>query len=164
MDVTYMPKTNLPSIEHLRNDFKQFTFTKHDVFHWSPRNKTIYYDPDELESKYGIFQLLHEVGHATLSHTNYTSGVQLLRMETQAWAEAQNLAEKYGLSINQKQIERCLDSYRDWLHLRSTCPKCSAVSLEVDSNKYHCFNCFTNWKVPADQRSKNYRLKQITSK
>ena len=154
-----MPKTSLPSIADIRNQFKQFVFEEHEIFHWSPRNNTVYYDPRELDSESGIFQLLHEVSHAVCSHANYTSGIQLVKIEAEAWQKAKELATSYGLKIPEKQIERCLDSYRDWLHLRSTCPKCQTIALETEANRYRCFNCLQEWKVPVNQRSRRYRLK-----
>ena len=154
-----MPKTSLPSVNEIKKRFPQFHFFEHEVFHWSPKNNIVYYNAEELDKPEGIFQLLHEVGHALSSHTDYESGVQLLRIEAEAWKQAQELAEGYGLKIKDKQIERCLDSYRDWLYLRSTCPTCSTISLETSANHYHCFNCLQKWKVPANQITRSYRLR-----
>jgi hypothetical protein len=156
-----MLKITLPKITDIRKKFNQFTFDQHEVFHWSPKNNCIYYDPNKLDTPEGILQLLHEIGHAVLEHTNYGSGVQLLKMETEAWQKAKELSEFYNLEIKDEQIERCLDSYRDWLHLRSTCPRCTTISVETESNHYRCFNCLQTWKVPADQRTRSYRLKLV---
>ena len=156
-----MPKTTLISLQQVKSDFPQFTFKHHEVFHWSPRQNCVYYNADQLKKNSGFSQLLHELSHALLGHTHYGSGVELLKMETQAWAKAQELASRYDLEINAEQIETCLDSYRDWLYLRSSCPNCKSISAEVDSNTYHCFNCLQKWTVPKDQRSRSYRLKQI---
>jgi hypothetical protein len=158
-----MPKTTLPSISEIKEQFSQFTFTEHEVFHWSPKNNSVYYNPNALSKQEGIFQLFHELGHALSGHTNYTSGIQLLKIETEAWGRAQELAALYSLTIPSEQIERCLDSYRDWLYLRSRCPTCETTALETDQNTYHCFNCMQNWKVPSDQRSRHYRLKQVAN-
>ncbi len=154
-----MPKTNLPSISDIKASFPQFNFSEHEVFHWSPQNQTVFYNQIDILERSGIYQLLHEIGHALCSHTNYTSGVTLLKMETQAWTKAQEIAKDYNLKIDPERIERCLDSYRDWLHLRSACPQCQSVSIETSNNQYHCFNCMQKWKVPTDQRSRHYRLK-----
>ena len=159
LDVMNMAMTKLPKITDITERFSQFTFDTHEVFHWSPKNNTVYYDQDELNSKYGIFQLLHEIGHALCGHKNYTSGIELLKIETDAWQKAKELAAEYGLVIREEQIERCLDSYRDWLHMRSECPRCEAISIEFKKNYYHCFNCMQKWKVPSDQRTRQYRMK-----
>ncbi|MFO0970892.1 MAG: hypothetical protein U0520_00865 [Candidatus Saccharimonadales bacterium] len=156
-----MPKTILPNISIIKQQFRQFSFKEHEVFHWSPRDNCIYYDPIKLTRAAGVYQLLHEIGHALSGHTNYESGIQLLKMETEAWQQAQRIAKSYNLKISETQIERCLDSYRDWLHLRSKCPSCSTTAVETEANLFHCFNCLQDWKVPADQRSRSYRLKLV---
>ncbi len=158
-DVIFMPKTTLPSIEDITRDFPKFSFEEDEVFHWSPKNNCVYFNPENLNSKKGVFQLLHEIGHALLAHVHFGSGVQLLKMEAEAWQKARELAQTYKLKIESKQIEHCLDSYRDWLHIRSKCPSCKSVSVETAPNQYHCFNCHQKWTVPTDQRTRNYRLR-----
>lgn len=154
-----MPKTSLPKIAEIKKRFSDFRFKEHEVFHWSPKDNCVYYNPKELESAEGIYQLLHEVGHAVLGHTNYTSGIALVKIEAEAWAKANEIAAHYELEIGSEQIERCLDSYRDWLYLRSRCPSCDTTAVEIESNRYHCFNCLQKWSVPTDQRTRQYRLK-----
>lgn len=160
MGVTNMAKTSLVSLATLRSTFSQFNFAEHAIFYWSPRQNCIYYNPKQLQTERGLFQLLHEISHALLGHTYYGSGVELLKMEAAAWQKAQELAMEYGKKITSRQIQDCLDGYRDWLHLRSTCPHCKTIAAETKSNSYHCFNCFQSWTVPQDQRSRHYRMKQ----
>lgn len=157
-----MPKITLPSISDVRADFPQFSFEEHDVFHWSPKKNCVYYNPTQLKKTDGAFQLFHEIGHALCQHQYYTSGIELLRIEVEAWEKAKEIAKNYGLKISQQRIETCLDSYRDWLYLRSTCPTCETVALETGPNRYHCFNCLQKWSVPTSQRSRHYRLKQVS--
>ena len=161
MDAMNTPKTTLPNITDIKRRFPQFAFAEHEIFHWSPADRTIYYDQSKLGKPEGIFQLLHELGHALCDHTNYTSGIQLLRIEVEAWEQAKELAGSYDLKISSKQIEQCLDSYRDWLHLRSSCPSCKTIAVETESNHYRCFNCLQHWKVPSSQASRHYRLKLV---
>lgn len=156
-----MQKTSLPKINQLTADFSQFNFEPAKLFYWSASNNTVYYNPKDITKIEGIFRLLHEVGHALLAHKSYESGIELIRLESQAWQKAKKLADTYDLIIDQQQIESCLDSYRDWLHLRSTCPNCQAISTETSVNQYRCFNCGQKWKVPVSQLSKHYRMKQI---
>lgn len=156
-----MPKTSLPSVSQLRADFPAFTFAPAKEFYWSAQKQTIFYKSKSVTTQRGLFQLLHELGHALLGHKNFESGVELLRLEAAAWKKAQQLAEQYNLTLDETQIEHCLDSYRDWLHLRSTCPSCSNVSTEIKADHYRCFNCRQAWKVPSDQRSRHYRLKLV---
>lgn len=160
MDAITMQKMHLPSLQVLRRDFPAITFTQDESFHWSPKLKTVFYEADAVETIEKLQQLFHEIGHAVCGHTKFTSGIQLLRLETEAWARAKVIARKYGITIQQTKIEQCLDSYRDWLHLRSSCPNCTTVATEIEDNTYRCFTCLQQWKVPLDQRSRRYRLKQ----
>ena len=154
-----MVKTSSLSLNDIQMAFPQFNFEQHEVFHWSPRYNSVYYNPEQVKQESSMFQLLHELSHALLGHIHYGSGIELLKMETAAWQKAQELASDYGLTIKSKHIERCLDSYRDWLYMRSRCPNCQTVSAEIQSNTYHCFNCLQKWTVPKDQRSRHYRVK-----
>lgn len=163
MDATTMPKIVSLSLKHLKEEYADITFRESDTFYWSPKESSIYYHPKALEEKQGFYQLLHEVGHALCNHKSYDSGVELLKMEVAAWATAQEIAEKYETTIPTTHIEKCLDSYRDWLHLRSACPDCKNISVEVSVNQYRCFNCLQTWNVPQSQQTRRYRLKLAAS-
>jgi hypothetical protein len=158
-----MPKTILPSIKQIAEDFPTLGFKASEDFYFSARNKCVYYNKILISSEAGTFQLFHEIGHALSKHHHYESGIELLKMESEAWSKARKIAKQYELEIPEAIIERCLDSYRDWLHLRSVCPNCKNTSVETDANNYHCFNCFQNWSVPLDQRSRRYRHKLVHS-
>lgn len=159
MGAMSMQQIALPSIESVREDFGQITFQPSQDFYYSAHDKCIYFVPAYLSSEAGIFQLFHEMGHALEGHHHFESGIELLKMEAEAWRRAKHIANQYGLEIPADLIEHCLDTYRDWLHLRSTCPTCKNVAVEIDANEYHCFNCRQKWSVSADQRSRCYRLK-----
>ena len=68
-------------------------------------------------------------------------------MERQAWDKAIDLADTYDAHIDDSIIETTLDSYRDWLHARSTCPTCSATGLQVKNRTYNCPVCHGQWRV-----------------
>jgi len=91
--------------------------------------------------------LLHELAHALLNHIDYSRDIELLVMERQAWDKAKELATKYDLEIEDEFIQSNLDTYRDWLHSRSTCPKCNANGLQIKSSLYHCLACNNKWRV-----------------
>lgn len=156
-------KITSPSIAVLREHYPTITFEESDIFYWSPREKTVYFNPQQLKKDAGIFQLLHEIGHALCQHTNYRSGIELMKMEVEAWEKAQEIAKHHNISISEQRIEKCLDSYRDWLHLRSCCPTCRATSVETEENQFQCFNCRQRWSVPENQQTRGYRLKQIAN-
>lgn len=159
MDAMSTLKITLPSIQQITEDFSQLAFKESEDFYFSARNKVIYYNKKLVLTEPGVFQLFHEIGHALAGHHHYESGVELLKIESEAWHRAKQIAHEYRLKIPEALIEHCLDSYRDWLHLRSVCPNCSAVGVESGINYYHCFNCFQKWTVPSSQRARCYRRK-----
>ena len=127
----------------LRTDYPQFSFTPDETFRWSPSHTTIYY----IES-YDASSLLHELSHALLSHSGYTKDIELLQMERDAWHYAKTiLAPKYDVVIHNDVAEDALDTYRDWLHARSICPKCAATGIQSRKNTYKCIGCGTTWRV-----------------
>src|SRR5579863_595210 len=116
-------------VSQIRKDYPQFKFKhgSHDV--WSPRNQTVFYNPDRPLNKLQ-YSLLHELSHAILEHTNYTNDFELLKIEAEAWHKAAEIGHKYNVTISSDHIQNCLDTYRDWLHRRSTCPNCGMHVLQ----------------------------------
>lgn len=143
-------------INRLSKDYPGFKFKQGSHEHWSPGTKTVTYN-----LKRGLPELqcglLHELSHALLDHTNYSSDFELLKMESEAWRLAAQIAEKYEIEISQDHIQNCLDTYRDWLHRRSTCPTCGIHVLQKNSATYHCFNCGTEWSVTSGRFVRAYR-------
>ena len=154
--------SNLPAktvkefIALLRRDFPEFKFQKGTQEHWSPRAKTITYNADQplRNLRYGI---LHELAHAQLKHTTYASDFELLKLESLAWSKAAQVGRRYGVRISAEHIQNCLDTYRDWLHRRSTCPACGSHALQKDPRAYQCFNCRTIWRVTSGRFVRPYR-------
>jgi hypothetical protein len=144
-------------INKLRGDFPEITFITGSPASWSLPKQQIIYDPDE---EYGTWTLLHELGHAQLQHASYESDALLLQKETAAWDQAILLATHYGEKIENEYIQLCLDTYRDWLHRRSTCPDCGNHGLQSTQELYSCPNCQTTWKVSLERFCRPYRLKK----
>lgn len=142
MDATIMPSTRL-LIPRLKVDYPQFHFKQADSFLWSPSEQTVYYSPED--AGYGF--LLHELSHGLLSHADYTYDVELIAMERTAWDKAVELAKKYDATIDDDSIQSTLDTYRDWLHARSTCPACEATGLQIKKRLYTCPACHHTWRV-----------------
>ena len=149
-----------PLLAKLRRDFPDLKFTAGTRFIWSPATSQVIYKKSNLEEESAIWALLHEVGHAVLGHGKYSSDFELVKLESAAWAEAEKLAKRYGQQIDQDHIQDCLDTYRDWLYQRSTCPTCTVTSLQTDSKTYTCFNCGTTWQVSKSRLCRAYRRKQ----
>ncbi|MGH7237293.1 MAG: hypothetical protein ACREGF_02045 [Candidatus Saccharimonadales bacterium] len=149
-------------INRLVDDFPQFTFKFGQNFHWSPVQQQISYNSGALKSSKGIWALFHELGHATLGHKSYKYDFELLAIEIAAWQKALELAKKYGQKISQDHVQDCLDSYREWLHCRSTCPACLNRSVQQNSGEYSCFNCHNVWQVSASRFCRPYRKTKFT--
>lgn len=131
-------------VNKLRSDFEQFAFTPSDDFHWSPTDNTVYYIPDSDDRA----SLLHELAHGLLGHKSYARDITLLAMERDAWSRAsQELGPAYKVTINDKMVEAALDTYRDWLHARSTCPSCQAIGVQTNKHQYGCLACHEKWRV-----------------
>jgi len=138
-----MPST-ATLISQLKSEYPQYSFTKSSDFLWSPDKKIIFYcEKDNNDYIY----ILHELSHALLSHLCYGYDITLITMEREAWDKAVELAKDRGLTINNDLIQSSLDTYRDWLHARSTCPKCQATGLQSKKNTYNCLACGYKWRV-----------------
>jgi hypothetical protein len=134
-------------------DFPEYKFVKRRKSLWLSEKNTVFYNDDEAE-------LLHEIAHALLGHECFTTDVDLVKKERAAWTKAAELAKMYGVKIDSEKVEKDIDSYRDWLHFKSTCPVCAQNGIQnAETLNYHCFACNTNWKVNHDQHRRVYRTK-----
>lgn len=142
---------------HVRGLLPDTAIVAGDGLCWSPKTKTITYRQAD-ESQENLWGLLHEAGHASLKHFGFKSDVELLQLEVAAWDTATEIGRQIGLKIDLEHVQDCLDTYRDWLHQRSTCPRCGIVSFQESSNKYKCYNCHKTWAVSASRLCRPYRL------
>jgi len=131
-------------LSQLKNNYPQFSFKLGTNFLWSPSDNTIYYDKS---IDYRPVFLLHELAHALLGHNSYDRDIQLITMERQAWDYTKELAPPYGIIIPDDIIQSNLDSYRDWIHDRSTCPNCKATGIQTEKFVYSCPACSHQWRV-----------------
>lgn len=144
-------------LKQLRKDFKDYSFVPGKFFCWSPEFQQVMYKSGS--SEVAKWSLLHELAHATLEHKSFTTDIELLLMEVAAWDKAKDLALQYGQTIDEDHIQDCIDTYRDWLDARSTCPECMNNSLQIDERHYGCHNCSLTWGVGNSRFSRPYRLK-----
>ncbi|MBA3758416.1 hypothetical protein H0X10_02180 [Candidatus Saccharibacteria bacterium] len=128
-----------------------------DSLCWSPSAKSITYRTGDTSDE-NIWGLLHEAGHARLQHTSFRSDMELLELEVAAWDEAVKIGAKIGYKIDSEHIQDCLDTYRDWLHQRSMCPRCGIVTFQTTESQYNCYNCHKSWTVSASRLCRPYRL------
>ncbi len=142
MDVTSTASTQ-SIVKKLISDYPALTFREAANFLWIPHESII-----EYQATGDPVYLLHEVGHALLSHDSYKRDVELLTIERSAWSYArEQLAKSYAISISEQVIEDALDTYREWLHARSTCPSCNLNGVQTNKYTYRCVSCDTTWTV-----------------
>lgn len=159
MAVTIMQKAYMEKlINRLKADHPDFFFVEGSLLCWSPKQKQIFYNPNG--GGRGVWGVLHEIGHARLGHSSYASDVELVHKEVLAWQEAQLLARDYDIALDDEYIQDCLDTYRDWLHKRSTCPECAAKGLQTTRERYECINCHKEWGVSSSRFCRPYRVQQ----
>jgi hypothetical protein len=142
--------------QQLGQDYPDFKFKSGAQDNWSPGAHTITFNKNQpaAQIQQGI---LHELAHAVLGHKDYQSDFELLKMESEAWELTVKMSKKYHVKVDQDHVQNCLDTYRDWLHQRSTCPKCGMHVLQKDSGNYQCFNCRTRWHVTSERFVRPYR-------
>jgi len=143
-------------LQKLTDKYPEFVFTASNSFKWSFSDKTIYYD---LSDKEFDITLLHELAHALLGHASYIKDIELLNMESEAWAKSIQLAKQYSVAIDDDLVQINLDSYRDWLHKRSICTNCQSTGIQTQKNTYKCVACHQQWTV---NEAKNCRLKRTS--
>ena len=165
MDVTTMARitsliSKLKNNAQLQAALPNLTLKEGEIFGWDHTAHAVTYDPShpQLEPL-----LLHEVGHAMLGHTNYKRDIELIEMERAAWEEAEKLGEQYSVVIDESLVEETLDTYRDWLHERSTCPHCRATGVQTGARQYTCLACQHIWRV-NEARTCALRRYQTTKK
>lgn len=132
-------------------------FEPGDAFFWSPEHSRVTYRPSPSDDIEQSWALLHEAAHAVLDHRSYEIDLELLLLEVAAWEKAKNLAREFDLEIDEDHVQDCLDTYRDWLHQRATCPRCSTVSLQASARAYQCHNCSAEWSVSTSRFCRPYR-------
>lgn len=149
-------------VNQITSDCSDVRFSTGEDFYWRSEGSTVYHPP--ILSTEDLLLLLHEIGHAKLGHTSYSSDVHLLDMEREAWQYAlSTLVPTYGVSqdVALEASEDALDSYREWLHRRSTCPSCHAIGLESTKSTYRCLACNQEWRVNEARSCQLRRYKKM---
>lgn len=135
-----------------------------EAFCWSPGQQQIIYRHTPSPTELDEWALLHEAGHAFLNHQTYSSDLELLLLEVAAWEKAVETGANLGIPIDPDHIQDCLDTYRDWLHQRSSCPVCLSTCLQISLTTYRCHNCTTEWRVSNSRFCRAYRRRQLSAK
>ena len=119
------------------DDYPQFRFIFGKKFAFRPP-RTIVIGPFQSNAE---LLMLHELGHAVSSHIDFNTDARRLKMEVEAWEKAKNLALKYQMDFDDELMECELDTYRNWLHQKSRCPKCGLTRFQTPDSRYHCPRC-----------------------
>lgn len=143
----------------LQANYPNLSFRASRKFCWAPDSGAICYRTNDNGNK-ACWSLLHETAHALLQHTAYDTDLELLLLEVAAWEKAKQLAHETNITIDEEHIQDCLDTYRDWLNRRSTCPTCKTKSTQQTTSLYRCFNCGSKWKVSPARFCRIYRSLQ----
>lgn len=157
-----MPKTATNNfnklLSRLKTDFPQFNFQANQEFHWSPTERTIFFNQNEVHA---ADLLLHELAHAVLGHDGYNYDAELIKKELAAWQYSQtNFYPQYKTKFNQALADEYLDYYRNWLYERSLCPNCGLTGQQTTQGHYTCLTCQNRWQPnPAKQTA--LRRRQI---
>lgn len=165
MDATIMLNRSLvvyKLLVELQKKYPNLKFKPSDSYYWSPETNEIFFVEDARD-ELADWSLIHEVGHALLKHSSYDADYMLLRLEVDAWEKAQSIANKFNIEIDENHIQDCLDTYRDWVHKRSICPKCNTQNFQQsDFKHYKCFNCHATWRVTTSRFCRTYRTKEAS--
>lgn len=131
------PSVDALLLDRLKADYPEFRFVRGRKFAFRPP-RTIVIGSEEPHAE---LLLLHEVSHAVLEHRDFKVDVGRLKMEVEAWEKARELAGVYGVEYDDGLVQAELDTYRDWLHQKSRCPKCGLTRFETPDGVYHCPRC-----------------------
>ncbi len=121
----------------LKRDYPDLIFKPGKKFLFHPP-RTILFNNDEPNFN---SLLLHELSHAILQHHDFKTDLERVKMESEAWEKAGDLAKKYDLEIDPNFINEELDSYRNWLHTKSKCKACGLTRYQTPDGIYHCPKC-----------------------
>ncbi len=126
----------LEFVKKIQNSYPNFVFRAGKKFAFRPPKTIIFEDVPDGEAL-----LLHELGHALLGHRDFKTEPERLKMEVAAWEKARELATEYAVEIDEELVQAELDTYRDWLHVKSRCPNCGLTRYQTPDGKYHCPRC-----------------------
>lgn len=132
-----LPAHEQTLIKKIVQDYPEVTFRVGSRFAFRPPHSVILgpYEPNYL------LLFLHELGHFLTQHYNFSTDIERLKIEREAWDHAKKICTKYKIPYDEDFAETQLDSYRDWLHTKSKCPKCGLTRYQTKNGQYHCPHC-----------------------
>lgn len=133
-------------VAQLKKDYPDFIFKSGSRFAFRPP-KTIIIGP--YEGKNTPLLLFHELGHALSKKYSYNLSVERLKIESLAWQAGKTAylaCQKSGNypnlpPWNETFVEDNLDTYRNWLHQKSTCKSCGLTMYQSKDKTWSCPYC-----------------------
>lgn len=122
-------------LANIRCDFPDLRIISGKRFSFRPPRAVVY------EEGGSSLLFLHEVGHALIGMYDFKTEVGRLKIEVMAWEKAKELCDVYGVDVDEELIEAELDTYREWLHQKSRCPKCGLTRFQTPDGVWHCPQC-----------------------
>lgn len=130
MDATFLAR--------VKTDFPSLKFVTGRKFAFRPPKTVVL--PEDVSERSPLL-LLHEIGHALIGMFDFSTEVDRLKIEVAAWEKARELCSTYGVEVDEDLIQGELDTYRDWLHQKSRCPKCGLTRFQTPDGVFHCPKC-----------------------
>ena len=127
MDATFLQK--------VKSDYPSLSVKPGKRFLFRPPSTIVY------EEGGSPLLFLHELGHFLIGMNDFKTEVGRLKIEVAAWEKAKEIAPLYDVEVDEDLIEAELDSYREWLHQKSRCPKCGLTRFQTPDGVYHCPRC-----------------------
>ena len=86
---------NTKLLEQVETDYPEYRFVLGKKFAFRP-SRTIVVEP---ESSNFEMLLLHELSHAILGHYSFDVDIERIKMESNAWEKAKELAKNYNIEM-----------------------------------------------------------------
>ncbi|MBQ6355310.1 hypothetical protein IJJ18_02745 [Candidatus Saccharibacteria bacterium] len=136
-------------LNYLETAYPNFRFKVGNRFKFCYPNQISLENPENsaIPPAFFALQTLHELGHALCKHKDYNTDVSRLKIERAAWEAAKTAYEKLPDDLrntfkwDKDYVEDSLDTYRDWLHKKSTCKTCGLTCYQTPDGKWHCPRC-----------------------
>ncbi len=139
-------------LSRVAKKYPEITLTPGTDFSWSYETSVITYPTEVEQNNVFVASLCHELGHAFCTHKHFKNDIELIKLEREAWNEGSKIAKDvFGIDIPDQHIERCLNTYRDWLYERAVCPTCKQCGMQSGALEYRCVFCHTIWTVNASR-------------
>ncbi len=158
-----LPENDAAFVQFLMQEFPEVEFVfAAPRFSYRLKNGVPTVFLGEPQPNFGLLTL-HELGHALSKHKDYVRDVERVKIESEAWERAKTVLSDLWkrahsgecMTTDGKDVvlaevlpewdedfaQEKLDTYRDWLHIKSRCKKCGLTEYQTEDGKWHCPRC-----------------------